>query len=84
MTKNFKQFSVEKNKKNLNKNSNSYAKAFTKDVQATGEAFILLIFWGMFALMDPDMHPNADLDPDPAEQNQHGFLRIRIHNTSLN
>ncbi len=25
-----------------------------KDVQATGEAFILLKFWGMFALIDPD------------------------------
>jgi hypothetical protein len=67
MTKN--QFSVEKKtKKFVNKNSNSYAKAFTKDVQATGEAFILLIFWGMFALMDQDMHPNADLDPDPVNK----------------
>ncbi len=67
----------------------------SKDVQAAGEFFIpqKVLFWdfktskhfktwifftfvGHFALLEPD--------PDPADQNECGSMRIRIHNISYN
>ncbi len=70
-----------------------------KDVQATGEAFRLqkrrfrtsgdefssffLLFRDLFALLNPDQDPHSHRDPDPADQNQCGSLRIWIHNTVI-
>jgi hypothetical protein len=36
---------------------------------------LLLLFWVVFALVDPN--------PDPADQNQCGFMRIEIHNSAF-
>jgi hypothetical protein len=64
-------------------------KAFIKDVQATGEVFISQkkttstsklkfssLWWVILALLDPD--------PDPADQDEWGSVRIRIRNTAYN
>ncbi len=70
-------------------------KTYIKDVQATGEAFStqkrksstsklkissrFSIYVGEFCPLDRDLHSNED--PDLADQNQRGSMRIRIRNT---
>jgi hypothetical protein len=65
-----------------------YPEASVKDVQASGKAsrhqkeniqhFKTTIFFTFFFIGGPFF---ANLDPDPADQNQRGSMRIQISNT---
>jgi hypothetical protein len=64
-----------------------YPKASIKDVQVTGEALLrehpalqTLHFYTFFFLVQ---FISAQLDNDPAFQNQNGSMRIPIHNTGF-
>ncbi len=74
---------------NISQQKKSYIfnKKWMKGVQASGEAFrpkIMKLNFLLFVLLPPWIQiriPNSD--PDPAEKNQSGSIRIRIHNTGI-